>query len=257
MVFIPQNSWWFDTGCSVHITNYLQGFQSQESKNKEHYSVYVGNGSRVNVESVGQVMLKLSSGYVLVLNNVLYVPSMRRNLLSATKFVQDGFSYVGEDLSICFYLKDQLDNLLGYASLNFDLWQIQCTYFHECHNVSHSAPKRMLTNDNSSILWHRKLGHISKERMMRLVKLGSLPNLSFHDLEHCIDCYKGKTTSSNNKSNSKRSSDLLEIIHTDVCSPFPTRTICGNSYFVLFIDDFSRYTYLYLISEKNTGFKLF
>ncbi|KAM2043175.1 hypothetical protein ACFXTI_036479 [Malus domestica] len=54
------------------------------------------------------------------------------------------------------------------------------------------------------------------------------------------------------KLGSTRSNQLLEIIHTDVCGPFPNKTICGNSYFVTFIDDFSRYCYIFLIAEKSS-----
>ena len=82
MVFVPKNSWWFDTGCSIHITNSLQGFQSVKETSRESYNVYVGNGNKVLVEAVGAVMLKLSSGYVLTLNNVLYVPSTFQNMPS-------------------------------------------------------------------------------------------------------------------------------------------------------------------------------
>lgn len=57
---------------------------------------------------------------------------------------------------------------------------------------------------------------------------------------------------SSRKLGSTRSKELLEIIHTDVCGPFPTKTICGNQFFVTFIDDFSRYSYLFLISEKSS-----
>ncbi|KAM1663096.1 hypothetical protein ACFXTN_038807 [Malus domestica] len=93
--------------------------------------------------------------------------------------------------------------------------------------------------------------------MMRLVKDGALPEINPNELGTCIDCFKGKTTNSTNKSKATRSNDLLEIIHTDVCGPFPRKTICGNSYFVLFIDDFSRYTYLFFISEKSQVLKCF
>lgn len=115
-------------------------------------------------------------------------------------------------------------------------------------NVECSVPrKRLLTNEKSSMLWHRRLGHISKERMERLTKDNILPILDFTDFQTCVNCFKGKLTNTR-KLVSTRSQKLLEIIHTDVCGPFPIKTICGNRYFVTFIDDFSRYYYFYLIS---------
>ena len=48
------------------------------------------------------------------------------------------------------------------------------------------------------------------------------------------------------KKTAVRSSDLLEVIHTDISGPY-TETLCRNFYFITFIDDYSRYGYLYLI----------
>ena len=49
-----------------------------------------------------------------------------------------------------------------------------------------------MANENSAYLWHKHLGHISKERLQRLVKNEILPNLEFTDLDLCVDCIKGK-----------------------------------------------------------------
>lgn len=52
----------------------------------------------MTVELVGRVMLRSSSEYVLVLNNVLYVSSMRMSLFSVTQFMKDGFSYIVNEI---------------------------------------------------------------------------------------------------------------------------------------------------------------
>lgn len=67
---------------------------------------------------------------------------------------------------------------------------------------------------------------------------------------------KGKLTNVR-KLDAKRSHGLLEIIHTDVCGPFLVKTIYGNSYFVNFKDDCSRYSYIFHISEKSSVFECF
>ena len=56
------------------------------------------------------------------------------------------------------------------------------------HNIS---TKRSSVDENSAYLWHQRLGHISKERIERLVKNDILPNLDFTDLGVCVDCIKG------------------------------------------------------------------
>ncbi|KAL0307710.1 UNVERIFIED_CONTAM: Retrovirus-related Pol polyprotein from transposon TNT 1-94, partial [Sesamum angustifolium] len=66
---------------------------------------------------------------------------------------------------------------------------------------------------------------------------------------------KGKQTNKSNKG-AKRSSTVLELIHTDICGPFPP-CFNGQRYFVSFIDDYSRYMYLYLIFDKSEAFDAF
>ena len=109
--------------------------------------------------------------------------------------------------------------------------------------------KRNLIDEISAYLWHKRLGHISKERMQRLIKNEILSNLDFTDLEVCIDCIKGKQTK-HTKKGATRSTQLLEIIHTDICGPFDAPSIGGEKYFITFTDDFSCYGYIYLLHDK-------
>ena len=102
------------------------------------------------------------------------------------------------------------------------------------------------------MLWHRRLGHISIERMKKLVDEGVLSTLDFANFETCVHCIKGKQTNKSKKG-AKRSTNLLEIIHTDMDAN-------GAKYFITFIDDYSRYTHLYLLRSKDealNAFKLF
>ena len=49
----------------------------------------------------------------------------------------------------------------------------------------------------------------------------------------------------------------MDLIHTDVCGPFKTATRDANRYYVTFIDDYSRYGYVYLIKHKSETFERF
>ena len=104
------------------------------------------------------------------------------------------------------------------------------------------------------MLWHRKLGHISIERIKQLVNDKVLSNLDFADFETCVDCIKGKQTSMS-KIGVKMSSNLLEIIHIDIC--------CSNTdasslrYFITFINDYSQYMHLYLLRSKDEALDIF
>ncbi|KAM7507364.1 hypothetical protein LguiA_017817 [Lonicera macranthoides] len=73
--------------------------------------------------------------------------------------------------------------------------------------------------------------------------------------------WKNKKPSSEPKPNPQvendRASDILALIHTDVCGPLNTTARGGYQYFIIFTDDFSRYGYVYLIRHKSESFKKF
>lgn len=117
-----------------------------------------------------------------------------------------------------------------------------------------AGTKRCVMNESSSTLWHRRLGHISFERVKRLVKDGILSTLDFTESETCIDCIKGKQTNKSKKG-AKRSSAILEIIHSDICCP--DMDAYGQKYFITFIDDYSRYMHLYMLHNKSEALEAF
>ena len=68
------------------------------------------------------------------------------------------------------------------------------------------------------------------------------------------DCIKGKQTNKSKKG-AKRSSTVLEIIQSDICCPDMDEY--GQKYFITFIDDYSRYMYLYMLHNKNEALEAF
>jgi transposase InsO family protein len=55
----------------------------------------------------------------------------------------------------------------------------------------------------------------------------------------------------------KKKRDVLDLVHTDVCGPMHTRSLGGAFYFLLFIDDCMRYTWVYFIRQKSDVFEYF
>ncbi|RVX20257.1 Retrovirus-related Pol polyprotein from transposon TNT 1-94 [Vitis vinifera] len=180
MVNVNTNTWWIDSGSTIHISNSLQ----ETSFSLIYKSECVGNG---------------------ILSDGLY----------------------------CIFLQ----NDTAYNSLHVQ-----------------TGIKRCVVKEDSSTLWHRRLGHISIDRIKRLVNDGVLSTLDFTDFETCVDCIKGKQTNKS-KRGATRSSTILEIIHTDICSL--DMDSHGQKYFISFIDDFSRYMYLYILHNKNEALDVF
>ena len=119
------------------------------------------------------------------------------------------------------------------------------------------SSKRPRANDNSSMSWHKRFGHISRHNMERLVKNGILHNLDFFDLSTCVKCVKGKLTSKIRKDKMARCGDVLQLIHTDICGPLTPTTFDGYKYFIIFTDDFSHYGHVELIREKSDSLVAF
>ncbi|CAA0806446.1 Uncharacterized mitochondrial protein AtMg00300, partial [Striga hermonthica] len=118
----------------------------------------------------------------------------------------------------CFSLFDKHDSVIGSGIFMDGLYKLKLDVdfsaslmcVHQNIGIKHGV-----ANENSAFLWHKRLGHVSKERMQRLVKDEILSDLDFTDFGLCVDCIKGKQTK-HNKKEAKRSSKLLEIIHTDI-----------------------------------------
>jgi hypothetical protein len=73
------NTWWIDFGATVHVTNLSQGLLGARTTGRKR-SLQVADGREAKVEAVGTLPLLLHDSFTLYLNNVLYVPSLRRNL---------------------------------------------------------------------------------------------------------------------------------------------------------------------------------
>ncbi|GJS83629.1 putative RNA-directed DNA polymerase [Tanacetum coccineum] len=242
----------------VHITNSLQGFLSKRMLQKGERTIRVGDGYERHVEAVGTLKLILKSGFIMYLKDTLYVPSITRNLISVPKLLLHDYEFMFGYYGLKVYFNSRL---VGTGSLDNNLIKLQLDSNFEKSllsmdvNVISNGKRKHLDEESSSRLWHKRLGHISKDRMQRLIKEGILHHLDFSDFNQCVECIKGKFVKTIKKG-STRSKHLLEIIHTDICGPF-INDIGGHKYFITFIDDYSRYTYVYLIKEKSESLDVF
>ncbi|RVW37000.1 Retrovirus-related Pol polyprotein from transposon TNT 1-94 [Vitis vinifera] len=247
---------WFEKRATTHVTNLMQGFLTTRKPKESEKFLYMGNRLKVEVVAVGTYRLLLETGHRMDLLNTFYVPSISRNLVSLSKLDATGYSVLFSSGQLSLMLNSVT---VGSGILCDGLYKISLNHeFAQALITLHSniGSKRGLINENSSILWHRRLGHISRERIERLVKEGILQNLDFTDFHVCVDCIKGKQTK-HTKKGATRSNELLEIIHTDICGPLSVPCFTGDKYFITFIDDLSRYGYVYLMHEKSQAIDIF
>ena len=106
---------------------------------------------------------------------------------------------------------------------------------------------------NESCLWHRRLGHINFDNLVKVSNLGvvrNLPNITKPSNPICRYCQLGKKTRVRFKTKEHSTSKPLDMAHTDLCGPTRTKSMQGESYFMLFIDDFTRMAWVFFIKEK-------
>ena len=182
--------------------------------------------NKVAVKAIGIFRLQLDSSCTLDLNETFVVPSFRRNLIFVSCLDKYVYFCSFRNGMVSLYLNA---SVISTGSLIDKLYKlnIKASNGNETLHSSNYDIKRKLTNE----LWHKHLGHISNQRIQRLVSEGILDPLDFLDFQVCIECIKGKQTNMRKK-NANRCGDVLELIHTDICGPFPTPSWNGQQYFI-------------------------
>ena len=185
LVHNPTDSWCVDSGCTNHICNTLQGFQETRRANEGELFLTLADGSKIPIVTIGVFNLCFDSR-VLILEDCIYVPNVRRNLISAT--------YLGRH-EYCVILKDNVvikkDKVfICFGNIVDDLYIINLDkhklYNSKLDNNSYvKSLKRKVFFTSDAYLWHLCLGHINSNRIQRLVKDGLLEPLDFNEFPVC------------------------------------------------------------------------
>ncbi|GKA67583.1 retrotransposon protein, putative, ty1-copia subclass [Tanacetum coccineum] len=187
--------------------------------------------------------------------NCHYVPSITRGVVSVHRLVENGFVQCFTDFGI-----SVSKNNVHYFNVipSNGIYEIDMNDLvpnnNSIYNVSTERVKRNL---DSTYLWHCRHAHISKKRIEKLQQEGLLRSTDDESFDQCVSCLSGKMTRKSFPHRPERATDLLGIIHTDVCGPLRHVSRQGASYFITFTDDYSRYGYVYLLKHKHEVFETF
>lgn len=231
-----------DSGATAHMVNDINLYQKQLEIVEKEVGVAKKNAS-MKVHGKGTVVTDNC-----VLEDVLYVPDLTRNLLSVKAITEkDGqvtFKnnkvYVSKNNSILFE-GEKSKNGLYLINLYNDIDETS-----------------LLTQNKHEKLeeWHRKLGHLSISSMRKLTNnmtLGfDINKKDCVDFENpCEVCIKAKHVRLPFITERYRSTRPLEILHMDIAGPIDPETFDGKKYFLTVLDDFTHYTVVYLLKYKN------
>ncbi|TYK16527.1 hypothetical protein E5676_scaffold21G003420 [Cucumis melo var. makuwa] len=112
------------------------------------------------------------------------------------------------------------------------------------------------SGENLSMMWHRKLGHMSEQGLKFFVEQNLLPELTKVSLPFCEHCVTSKQHRLKFNTSSSRSKMILELVHYDVWQSLVT-SLGGARYFVFFIDDYSKRCWVYPIKKKTDVYSVF
>ena len=124
--------------------------------------IYVGNGNKAAVKAISIFRLQLDFRCTLDLEETFVVPSFRRNLIYVSCLDKFGYCCSFGNEMVSLYINS---SVIGTGSLIDKLYKlnIKASNGNETLHSSNYGIKRKLINENSSMLWHRRLDHISNQ----------------------------------------------------------------------------------------------
>lgn len=243
-----KSDWYVDSGASVHLTTNEHWIKnaSYDQCTKE---IVVANENKVPVKCSGSVQITTwtdNCNFDVTVEEVMCVPSLTTNLLSVSQLIKKGNRVTFRDCGCDIYNAKGI--LVATAKLVNGVYKL--------NTPVHLSAAVVV----SSEMWHRRLGHVNSNylnKMQDAVEGISIDQKADISKNSCVTCCEGKQSRLPFPSRGNRSTQLLDIVHTDVCGPMECAALGGSRYFILFIDDYSRMTHIYFMKNKSEAFQCF
>lgn len=260
-------NWVIDSGATNHMTyddSLLSNFKTFDNPRK----VKVANGDSIDIVGYGDIQLSSK----LILKRVLFVPKLDCNLISVKKLMNDNSCWTIFSPTKCYFLpssfscfqeealkEEMTKKTIGNANHKNGLFILEHTSsgrFASYSSIYSGMNKQFVPRiDNSDsrialiLLWHKRLGHPNFVYQKKL-KPDLFRGISFDNLK-CETCVFGKQTRSQYPAKAYMESKLFNLIHCDIWGPSRVLNVNGCRWFVIFIDDHTRVTWIYLMKHKS------
>jgi transposase InsO family protein len=187
----------------------------------------------------------------MLLREVLYVPGLKKNLVSVSAIEERGYEVLFRDGQVLLFPKgSSITSTKVIGTRHEKLYKLMF------------QPTRALIHTTSSSdlceLWHRRMAHLHHGalRVMREMVTG-VPDFSTEHQELCKGCALGKYTKTAFPSSDSRAAGILDLIHSDVCGSMSSTSLTGCLYYVIFIDEFSQKSWTVFMKTKGQVFSRF
>lgn len=247
--------WVLDTGVSEHMTN-----QKSSMKNikvlDEPKLIRFGDGRFGKATAIGEIDLQPigNGGKKVTMKNVLYVPSLHKELISLSAITDKGNIGVIETDRII--IKGSKNDILFVANKKNKLYYVALKELN-----AYIASTSELPDIN---VWHKRFCHVNRRYLLSMSKNDSViglpaikPNFKKSILKKvdCDACQLGKQPRMFFPLRSgPRATQVGARIHIDICGPINEPTSAGSRYFFLAKDEFSCYRFIYFMKTKDQAF---
>jgi transposase InsO family protein len=235
--------WILDTGATNHMTGSRSAFAKLDTAVTG--TVRFGDGSVVRIEGRGTVLFSCRFGEHRGIAGVYYIPRLTANIVSLGQLDRSGSKVLIHHGVLRVW--DPRGHLLVRVRRSDDcLYTIKLNIDRPVYLAARSA--------KPAWRWHARYGHLNFPSLRKLAQqemVRGLPLLQ-QVTQVCDGCLLGKQRRAAFPTQSKyRADEHLELVHGDLCGPIEPATPAGNRYFLLLVDDMSRYMWLTLIRSKD------
>ena len=253
------NSWLTNTRCSYHVTPNLSQLSLHQQPIQGNETVTVGNGQELLVTHIGNGKLQTLT-YNFRLDNILRVPDLASNLLSVHKLCLQNNVICYFDANK-FLIQDLPMGKILYAGLSRDGVYPIPSISDLSSSLNHFKSFAFVSiKPHQILLWHHRLGH-PHSRALYSVRKTVFSSLSLSMIDEvcssCEYCISAKMHRLHLNKSSIVSTSILEVVHSDVWGPSPITSLLGFNYYVLFVDDYTCFTWLFLVKSKSEVLSMF
>ncbi|KAH9701426.1 hypothetical protein KPL71_024990 [Citrus sinensis] len=229
-----------------HMTSRREWFHTYEHISGG--SVYMGDDHALEIAGIGTIKIKIFDGTIRTIGEVRHVNGLKKNLLSLGQMDNHGYKNHVEN-GIMKIVKGALV-LMKAEKIGANLFMLKGETLQEADACVAS------NGEESTMMWHLKLGHMSEQGLKILSERKLLPRLKSVSLPFCEHCVTSKQHRLKFSRSIARSKCILDLIHSDVWES-PDISMGGAKYMVTFIDDYSRRCWVYPIKKKSDVFPVF
>ena len=201
------NDWIIDSGASKHMTGFKESFVKL-SEHESPHKVKLGDDYQYPIKGSGESSYKLDSRKSIKMKYVLFVPGLKKNLLSIYALDAKGIMVAFIDGQVLIWPKGKtIYDAVVIGEKEGGLYKLK------------GQPEQALVHDSvePNELWHIRLAHVHyRELPIARKEVEVLPEIKSKHEGICKGCAKGKNTNKTFPSSESKEKGILEIVHSDV-----------------------------------------